>query len=349
MSINKYIKDISDGSLKDNELYNLYKKPKKDSEDETPRFQDYPDNYIHQCDLLFLPNDNGYKYALTVADIGGKRHCDAEPIKTKESKEVLQAIQKIYSRKILQPPKGLQCDSGSEFKGDFQAYFKSKKIPIRYGKPDRHNQQAIVERRNQSIGALLFRRMSAQELITGEPDPQWVDELPKVIRHINNTTNPVKPRTTTKPLCSGNSCTLLSEGTKVRIQLSHPIDVATGNKLKGKFRSTDIRWNPNVKSIEQAILLPGQPVMYQIDGVRYTRNQLQVVSENEKSPLAEKVIQGKPTQYNVFKIRDKRTLNRKIQYQVQWKGYPKEKDWTWENRSDLIIDIPSLIKEYEQK
>ena len=57
-------------------------------------------NGSHQADLLFLPEDKGYKYALVVVDIAtGKT--DIEPLKTKQSKEVLDAMKRIYKRKYL--------------------------------------------------------------------------------------------------------------------------------------------------------------------------------------------------------------------------------------------------------
>ena len=38
-------------------------------------------NEVHQADLLFLPHDGGYKYALTVVDVAS-RYKQAEPLKT---------------------------------------------------------------------------------------------------------------------------------------------------------------------------------------------------------------------------------------------------------------------------
>ncbi|MEW8688975.1 MAG: hypothetical protein AB2556_24415 [Candidatus Thiodiazotropha sp.] len=55
-------------------------------------------NEVHQADLLFLPHDQfgkrTYKYALTVAS----RYKEAEPLATKEAKEVAEALSHIYRR-----------------------------------------------------------------------------------------------------------------------------------------------------------------------------------------------------------------------------------------------------------
>jgi hypothetical protein len=69
--------------LKKQELVNLYKRPKKETYDETPHFnQTYAANVDHQADLLFLPIDNRYRYSLVVTDIA-TRLSDAVPLKNK--------------------------------------------------------------------------------------------------------------------------------------------------------------------------------------------------------------------------------------------------------------------------
>ncbi len=55
-----------------------------------------------------LPNDNGYRYALVVCDVGGKRETDAEPLRTKDAESVLKAFKIIYKRKLLKFPPLMQ-------------------------------------------------------------------------------------------------------------------------------------------------------------------------------------------------------------------------------------------------
>ncbi|PKC55849.1 hypothetical protein RhiirA1_474924 [Rhizophagus irregularis] len=83
---------------------------------------------------------------------------------------------------------------------------------------------------------------------------------------------------------------LLSEGTRVRIKLDEPM-LVFGNKLYGKFRTGDIRWNPNICVIKKMILLPEQPSTYLLNrphgqlGISrcaYTRKELQVVPINKR-------------------------------------------------------------------
>jgi transposase InsO family protein len=112
-----------------------------------------------------MPNDDGYKYALVIVDIYDRK-TDAEPIKDKTTKSVLDAFKKIYERHILKIPKWLHVDAGSEFKSDVKKWLENEGVTIRIAQPGRHRQQAIVERRNKLIATILFKRMVAEELLT---------------------------------------------------------------------------------------------------------------------------------------------------------------------------------------
>ena len=88
-----------------------------------PRFDVSAKDEVHQADLLFLPYDTikagrtnkTYKYTLSLVDVG-KRYKLAEPLTSKDSKEVAKAFEKIYSRH-LKYPKLLQVCPGREFIG----------------------------------------------------------------------------------------------------------------------------------------------------------------------------------------------------------------------------------------
>jgi hypothetical protein len=105
----------------------LLKKPVKDKKNKSTFPSTlYEPNFIHQIDLLFLPYDeyNKDRYALVVIDMS-TRLIDAQPIKTKDSKSVVEAITKIYKRGLLKQPSQIDSDSGSEFKGEFEIYLKA--------------------------------------------------------------------------------------------------------------------------------------------------------------------------------------------------------------------------------
>lgn len=335
-------------------IENLHIPPKKDKGVNMPSLTEIAPNIIHQADLLFLPDDNGYKYALVVVDVGSSI-TDAEPLKSKEQNVVLSAFKKIYNRDILSSlPKIMQVDAGNEFKGIVQNWFENQDIRYRIAKVGRHRQQAKVERRNQIIANALFKRMASQEAITGDVSKEWVDDLPLLITAMNKKTKKQnkykKDKIPEKVLCEGDSCKLLPIGTKVRVALESPSDNISGKRLFGKFRSHDIRWSTEVRTIENIALKPKSPPLYILNKVSheptigYTKNQLQVVSK-EKYPDAKKVLRKKPTTYRMEEIVGKKKKGNKIFYKIKWIGYDET---TYEPKSKVQKVAPDLIREYEK-
>lgn len=358
MVANKFYVDFGITPIQDKkylgkqELHNIFKKPKKDSYINEPHIQVRGHNQTQQADLLFLPDDNGYKYALVVVDLGS-RLTDAEPLKNKDADTVRDAFKTIYKRGILKIPKRLEVDPGGEFKGATKRYFESKDTHIRYGKVGRSRQQALAERRNQTIGDALIKRMTAQELLTGQVSSEWIDDLPVVIKALNDRyeNKPMK-QMPDQPVCEGDACNILERGTKVRVILDEPREVTQGIKLHGPFRSADVRWNPDVRIVKEVLLKPGYPPMYLLDGkigprkidpTPYTKSHLQVIKSDEQPPDPI-VIRGKPESYVAEKILDKKKVNGRIYYLVKWERYDET---TWEPRSTLIEDVPDLVEEYE--
>lgn len=345
-------------ALNKQEVRNLYKRPPKERKKEMGDYNfTYEPNMHHQADLLFLPEDEGYRYALVVVDLA-THLCDACPLKNKYSSDVKDAFETIYDRGIIEMPKILTMDSGTEFKGEVIKYLKENGIRYRYGKPKRHRQLAVVERTNQYLAKGLFMRMTSQELLTGEPSREWVEELPKFVQYINKKRKrePPKEPKSVKSRCSGDDCTLLDIGTKVRTKLDHPLDAATDKFLHGeRFRITDIRWDPVVRTITNIILHPNQPPFYQLDDKKrkngidvtamYTKKQLQVVPEGEEAP-SPSVIRGTPSNYRVEKLLEKKKEKNRIYFLVKWRGFP-ESQATWELRTELNESVPELVKEFE--
>jgi hypothetical protein len=332
-------------------LDNLYKKPIKDKGVNMPHFQTYDKDVINQADILFLPNDKGYKYALVVVDLYDRR-TDAEPLKSKSAEATLEGFKKIYSRKILNLPKLLEVDPGTEFQGVVKNYFNSKGIRLKVGLPDRHRQQAIVEQKNLVIGRVIHKRQAAQELITGVPSTEWITDLPKIIAAINRRAKPAKDiNKTDEPVCKGKSCYLFYIGDKVRVALDAPRSTTEkGEKLHGKFRASDIRWDPTPRTIENIILHSGMPPLYRVSGITravYTKNQLQLIPENESLPEPDKFIRGKPKVFKVEKILKSKKVKGHTYYLIKWQGYD-ESEATWEPRESLLEDIPDIINKYEQ-
>ena len=87
------------------ELKQLTTIPKKEKNNEMPHMQVFTPNHLEQADLLFMPTGAfGFKYILVIVDAHSKK-CDAEAIKNKLSKTVMNALIKIYKRGIVKEPK----------------------------------------------------------------------------------------------------------------------------------------------------------------------------------------------------------------------------------------------------
>jgi len=329
-------------------LENLLKVPNKDNKANTPHIQVSTPHDMYQVDTLYMPKDaNGELYALVCVDLATNA-VDAEPLKNRDAKTTLTAIKKMFKRKHLKKkPRVIEVDDGTEFKGDFEKEMKKMDIFIRRKKAGRSRQQASVEGMNGILGKLLNRAMMVDEMHTNETSRSWVDHLPRAINLMNKRlTHEPKSYKNEEVRCSGKSCEVLEEGTKVRVSLDKPKDYITDKRLHGKFRTGDIRFDPEIREITQILLEPGQPPMYLISGiphVGYTKNQLQVVKSNEKLPS-----QKHQKKFIVEKLIEKRKHKNKIEYLVKWKGYDSKVN-TWEPQTQLKKDVPLLIKQFSKK
>lgn len=351
-----------------------------------PKDPDRPSEFIpkadvvHQADLLFLPNDDGYRYLLVVVDVA-TRLTDAVPKKEKTQKATIKGFKKIYSRpsktRILDKPIAMQTDAGVEFVGNTaRAFFKAEGIALRVGKPGRSRQQAMVESHNGQITQLITLRQNEEELITGEPSREWIADIPLILELLNEDLGRTPPSETDvgdEPVCSKSeawkkkakgkrakempTCDLLPKGTKVRAILDKPVSLADGKKLIGTFRVGDSRWETTVRTVVQQILKPGNPPLYLVSdrkNVAYTRAQLQVVDEAESQPSATSKAQVRFIAESILK--DKmvgRGKKRGKQYLVQWKDPTGEfkkagTDTSWEPADKVIADVPTIVEAYEK-
>ena len=126
---------------------------------------------------------------------------DAEPLKLRDNKNIIKAFKEIFKRKYLDYSLIITLDQGSEFKGDTKSYFESNKTNVKYALTGRHRQLANVERANQKIQSILFKRMASQELLTGEPSIEWVEDLPELIKIFNESKKNIKKRDFRRSYC----------------------------------------------------------------------------------------------------------------------------------------------------
>lgn len=97
-----------------------------------------------------------FKYVLTVVDVASQFK-ETEPLTSKRSDEITQAVGRIWARGPLKLPKLLQVDPGCKFMGAVARAMKSPGTAIWRGHPKIDRDQSIVERlKTSASGALLF-------------------------------------------------------------------------------------------------------------------------------------------------------------------------------------------------
>ena len=219
-----------------------------------PSFDVSTINEVHQADLLFLPHDKvgrkTYKYALTLVDVAS-RYKEAEPLTSKDSKEVTQAFEKIYKRH-LKYPKLLQVDPGREFMGAVTQLMEKHKVKIRRGRREIHRDQIIVERFNRTLAERLFGYQYAKEMENPHTrNREWVKRLPEVIKAINGETKKppsIVTRTPDTQICPNVSVRYLYQ----------PGEQEGG----GRRRATDPIWSVDIHKIDYHIITQGIRVYY---------------------------------------------------------------------------------------
>ncbi|GBC28599.2 chromobox protein homolog 5-like [Rhizophagus irregularis DAOM 181602=DAOM 197198] len=191
-----------------------------------------------------------------------------------------------------------------------------------------------------------------QELKTGVTSVEWSEDFHNIVSKVNELWQRNPPDIPTGSPKVSKKTDLLSEGARVRVKLDEPISVL-GNKLHGKFRTGDIRWNPNIRVIKKMILSPEQPPTYLLNGPHgrlgvsrcaYTRKELQVVPINEKPP-PDSIIRGQPERFVPEQILRHRIRKGQDQYLVKWERYP-DTEATWEPADQLKEDVPDLIRKF---
>lgn len=270
----------------DQELKELYHKPKRENHINTPQFINAKEpNDIHQADILFFTEDvdragTVFKYILTVIDCA-TRKVEAEPVSKKKASTILKAFKRIYNRGILSVPKRLEVDDGGEFKGECAQWFREQGTYIRYGLPGRSRQQGLIEKFNQRLGTDLWQLQVLEEKETGEDNSEWLKNIRKIIqeynakRHIPN----YEKLNKALPRAQGDANILIPVGTNVRRQLDKP-QTYHGDKLQGKFRKADIKFSPTTTKVDDILMYPSKPPMYLLQepkNIPYTKGQLQIV------------------------------------------------------------------------
>jgi len=341
------------GIKTDKTVSEIFKIPDKVKAYGTIPILDY--GITQQADILYLPNDGGFKYLLVVVDFN--RIVRTSNLKNLTSDSVIKGFSHIW--KSLKIPQRLELDKGVEFtNNNIKAYFEKNKIFVRYAQTGRKSQQGLVERLNYFIGRSIGISQASKEAKSGLgiQITSWRDIVPRVVKGYNEarreTADVEQSRQDTRPvICkSKNGCDILEEGQKVRVKLEEPINFTTGKKEFGTFRAGDQRFEKETRTIDKALIVPGQPVMYAVSGKKWTaykREELQLVQDDKEDVEDEEDKEDSEDDllYVVEKLLKRKKINGRIYFLVKWKGYKKP---TYSLRSVLKETIPEMIEEFEK-
>lgn len=298
-------------------------------------------DYNFMADLLFLPTTSkGYKYLLVVVDLWTDEF-DIEPLKSKDPKEVLAAMKRMFKRPYLNKPyASIATDAGSEFKGVFHKYLYDESIFHKQTKPGRHTQMSNVESLNRSLGRLFNGYMNKKEETTGKQYHDWDDIITFVRKELNEYRveqhkkheKSFAYKVTPLPIK-----TKFKVGDIVYYQSDVPLNALGKKQSTERFREGDYRWN--IKEPRKIV-----DIFAYNNGYRYSLEGMKNVSFTEKQLRPAKETDSK---YEVKQILDKKKMKGKIHYLIWFKGY-KKKDAEWLPRTQLIEDgLKNLLDEFD--
>lgn len=268
------VKDIIKSTFSNQELKEIFKTPPK--EINKPKTLAFDKDDVHQADILFFTEDNGFKYILTVVDVYSRK-IDAYPLKTKSSKVVKNALVEIWNRGILRQPYKLTVDDGSEFKGEVERYCNQNDILMKVAETGRSRQVALAEKANGRIAKALNLVQAYLEQQEDVENTEWVDFLDEIVSELNKKAKGLDKQKISDDIVVKKDKILLNEGDVVRYKLDKPEAFIDGQKLPGNFRATDMRYSRTKHEIEKVLFTPGQVPLYILEDkpkTGFTKEQL---------------------------------------------------------------------------
>lgn len=303
--------------------------------------------YQFQADLVdmqqFSDENDGYKYLFTCIDVTS-RYAWVVPMKNKTAKSTVAAFQTIVDGG--NKPYLLQTDDGSEFIAkEFQKY--CEKEDIHHFVAPSNSNCAFVERFHRT----LKMRMSRYWTLKG--NYRYIDVLQDLVDNYNET---VHSATKMKPyevddhnqgfaINNSNSFHVPNEFEKLKDPKYKIGDLVRISKEKTTFqRETDDKFNQKIFKVDDVI--HSNPVTYRLKSSVNDEKYPDRFYEQELIPytgnLDDKLFQ-------IGKILDVKTQNRKKMILVQWEGYSAS-EASWEPYNDLkdLEGIADEVKELEK-
>lgn len=290
----------------------------------------------YQADLLEMPTTKeGFNRLLVVTDTW-TRAFDIEPLSNKRSATVKQAYQRMMKRPYLKPPAYLKTDGGKEFSGVTD----SSTIHLQ-GLAYRHNNQASVERLNQTLGRIFNGYMNKVEVKTGKVYRNWSDII-EFVRVELNKIRYRKPEPDRKSVVPDLTKTpKYKAGDLVHRKLEYPENALGHKQPTASFRTGDYRYERHARKILVVRQMNEKPwFRYFIEGIPQTS-----FAEWE---LLKSTTQDGETRFVVDRLVDRMRKNGTTYYKVRWKGFTKKHD-SWEPENRLREDVPEIVEAYHHK
>lgn len=237
------------------------------------------EHYNYMADIAFFPTDKfGFKYALVVVDLANDKF-DIEPLKHKNAVATLKGFENMFKRDhIKKPYASLTTDAGTEFRGEFQNYLFNESIYHKTTRVGRHKQLGNIDGLIKQITSLLVGLANKEEKKTGKVSKTWVKHLPIIREKLNKVREKELPDDYTRfdyPTVTTRTNDGLGRiikqkydvNDKVHVMLDVPTDI-NSNKLSGKFRTGDLRFDPKPRKVTQVLLYSGNNLYrYMVEGI----------------------------------------------------------------------------------
>lgn len=299
------------------------------------------DVQVDLADTQKIATENhGYRYILVGVDVLSRR-LFAAPVKSKESKDMIQAFQELF-KQMPSLPQRIFSDKGVEFQAkEMKKFFKENHIEKIIGN-DPDVKASVAERFIRTLKGRLNKRFSSEENST------WVDVLPKVVKAINNSENSatgIRPVDVNfknaEHLCKQlygepgdfyKQDTKYEKGDKVRIA-----------KWKKTFEKSYLpNYTTEVFEVAKATSSQKRPDHYEIKDLKGEK----ILGKYYNEELSKTKYQGE-RRLIIEKVLKQRWVKGVHQIFCKWQGQPLSSA-TWVNSSDVLGE-PQRPKKTETK
>ena len=296
-------------------------------------------------DLVDMQNFQvkGFKYLLNGVDLFSRKLYSVA-IKNKEDKTVLAGFKKI--KKEIGHVGSIRSDNGSEFIAQiFKEYLASEKISQVLSKAHAPQSNGGIERANQTLKRLIHKNVELEDGF------DWVANLAKLVQNINKTIIDGKKNHTADDIEGGGAELLeevheLDKKSKASTLPDKPHEVGDRVRIYQPSEKMKSRqWSPEIYAIIQ-VFKPRTSYgifEYKLDEftTKFKHEDLQKVNGEVQNQLVE------PKRYVISSIVKQVKKDKKIYYEVRWKGFSKAQN-TDEPRENLMQDVPKMLQRFEK-